>query len=119
MSGSNVNIDANRMSAAENLEFFIENNRFINGIEKNREEYTISQYADDKPLFTNGSQKSLDGILRTFFAYISGMRNNFNKIKIIWMGNITISIEIIHQSQWKFKSVHTQCNLLNMKFLNK
>ena len=64
VSGSNVNIDANRMSAAENLEFFIGNKRFINGIEKNREEYKISQYADDKPLFTNGSTKSLDGILR-------------------------------------------------------
>lgn len=49
---------------AEILGTIIRNNKDIKGIKRGDTEYKISQYADDTSLFTNGSPKTLDGILR-------------------------------------------------------
>ena len=97
----------------------IRNNRDIKGIKINGEEYKISQYADDTSLFTDGSPQSLDGILQTldFFACISGLKINFDKTKIIWIGSKKFSMEVFHHSRWKFDSVHTKFDLLRVKFL--
>ena len=103
---------------AEILGILIRNNRDIKGIKINGEEYKISQYADDTSLFTDGSPQSLDGILQTldFFACISGLKINFNKTKIIWIGSKKFSMEVFHHSRWKFDSVHTKFDLLGVKF---
>ena len=55
---------------AEILGFLIRNNKDIKGITIEGLEQKLSQYADDKTIFTDGSQISLDGIIRIldFFA---------------------------------------------------
>lgn len=63
------------------------NNRDINGIEIDREEYEISQYDDDTSLISDGPASSLAGILQTvdYFAEISGLKINFSKTKLIFI----------------------------------
>lgn len=52
-------------------------------------EYKLSQYADDTSLIFDGSSTSMDGILQDldYFANISGLRINFSKTKMIWIGS--------------------------------
>lgn len=70
---------------AEILGILIRNNKDIKGITIDGKEYTISQYADDTSLVTNGSPESLNGILieLDMFASISGLRINFTKTKMV------------------------------------
>lgn len=49
---------------AEILEILIRNNKIIKGITIEGVEHKLSQYADDKTIFTDGSQISLDGIIK-------------------------------------------------------
>lgn len=55
---------------AEMLGILIRNKRDIKRIEIDREEYKISQYADNTSLISDGSASSLDGIQQTlnYFA---------------------------------------------------
>lgn len=74
---------------AEILGILIRNNKDIKGITIAGEEYKISQYADDTSLVTNGSPESLNGILieLDMFASISGLRINFTKTIMVWIGS--------------------------------
>ena len=74
---------------AEILGNLIRNNKNIKGIIIEGVEYKISQYADDTSLFLDGSPATMDGILQEldFFANISGLKINFSKTKMIWIGS--------------------------------
>lgn len=103
---------------AEILGILIRNNKNIKGINIDGEEYKISQYADDTSLITDGSPKSLDGILQTLdlYANVSGLKINFSKTKIIWIGSKQFSKEVYHHSRWKFTEFDTRFNLLGISF---
>lgn len=103
---------------AEILGILIRNNKDIKGINIDGEEYKISQYADDTSLITDGSPKSLDGILQILdlYANVSGLKINFSKTKIIWIGCKKFSKEVYHHSRWKFTEFHTRFNLLGISF---
>ena len=49
--------------------------------------------ADDTSMFLDGSEKSLDTCLNIlkYFANISGLRINYDKTQVIWMGNMKYS----------------------------
>lgn len=74
---------------AEILGIIIRNNKTIKGIVIDGVEYKLSQYADDTSLIFDGSSTSMDGILQDldYFANISGLRINFSKTKMIWIGS--------------------------------
>lgn len=74
---------------AEILGILIRNNKDIKGITIDGEECKIFQYADDTSLVTNGSPESLNGILIQLdnFANNSGLRINFTKTKMVWIGS--------------------------------
>lgn len=63
------------MLCAELLGTIIRNKKDIKNIKIWDTEYKISYYADDTTLFTNGSPKTLDGILREidFFDNLFGL----------------------------------------------
>lgn len=63
-------------------------------------------YADDTSLITDGSPKSFDGFFQTLdlYANVSGLKLNFSKTNIIWIG-------CKKKSQKKFISL--DANLLN------
>lgn len=73
---------------AEVLGILLRNNKDTKGIIIEGEEYKLSQYADDTTMFSNGSPESLDGILREldYFADLSGLKINFSKTKLVWVG---------------------------------
>ena len=77
-------------------------------------EFKLSQYADDTSLFSNGSPESMDGILRTldYFACISGLRINFSKTKMVWIGSKKFSKEIFHHTRWKIDRESSKFDLL-------
>ena len=81
----------------------IRNNKNIKGIIIEGVEYKISQYADDSSLFLDGSPATMDGILQEldFFANISGLKINFSKTKMIWIGSKIFSRKVFHHSRWK------------------
>jgi hypothetical protein len=49
------------------------------------------------------SPQSIDGILRELdcFANISGLKINFSKTNMIWIGSKKLSKDIFHHSRWK------------------
>ena len=60
----------------------------------------ISQYADDTSIFLDGSDNSLNELLKEldFFAAISGLKVNFDKTQLVWIGakktlkNLTLAL---------------------------
>ena len=94
------------------------NNKDIKGIVIEDEEYKISQYADDTSIISDGSPESMDGILREldFFANISGLKINFSKTNMIWIGSKKFSKEIFHHSRWKLNWSNTNFEMLGIKF---
>ena len=60
---------------AEFLSNKVRNNKSIKGIHINQTEHKISQYADDTSVFLDGSEKSLNEMLKELedFANISGL----------------------------------------------
>lgn len=74
---------------AEILGILIRNEKDIKGINIDGEEYKISQYADDTSIIMDGTPQSYDGILRVldFFAQVSGLKINFTKTKMVWIGS--------------------------------
>ena len=59
----------------------VRNNKAIKGIHINQSEHKISQYADDTSVFLDGSEKSLNEMLKELedFANISGLNINFSE----------------------------------------
>ena len=92
------------MMNARKIELF-RNNKDIRGIRLGDEEYKLSQYADDTSLISDGSPGSMDGILREldFFENISSLKINFQKTKMVWIGNKNFSSEVFHHTRWKLE----------------
>ena len=79
----------------EVLACMIRSNKNIKGITVNGTEYRISQYADDTSLLLDGSSSSLNETLKvlTQFSEFSGLKVNFDKTQVIWIGKKKFSTE--------------------------
>ena len=78
---------------AEILGKMLRTNENVKGININRKELLLSQYADDTQIFLDGSEQSLRealSILDRFYA-ISGLKINVEKTKAIWIGALSNS----------------------------
>ena len=74
---------------AEILSLLIRNNKDIKGIKMSDDiETLLSQFADDTTLFLDGTKKSFETCINclNLFSSISGLRMNYDKTKIIWIG---------------------------------
>ena len=82
---------------AEFLAVKIRHNKNIKGIHINGTEFKISQYADDTSLFLDGSTESLNQTLWELecFANISGLKINFDKTQVVWIGSKKFSTSAI------------------------
>lgn len=60
----------------------------------------------------------MDGILREldYFACIYGLKINFSKTKMVWIGSKKISKEVFHHSRWKLDWNNPTFDLLGVKF---
>ena len=74
---------------AEILSLMIRNNPDVKGIRIDNEENLLSQFADDTTLFLDGSEKSFTEAVSILlkFSLISGLKINFEKSQIIWIGS--------------------------------
>ena len=113
---------------AEILNIKLKNNKNIKGIHINNKEYIISQFADNTTLFLDGSDKSLSNTLKLLeeFPHISGLKVNFEKTKLVWIGSMkysTRSIKTIWKLAWgeiqfKMLGITFHVNLRNMVNIN-
>lgn len=73
---------------AEILGCMIRNSNNITGIKINDHEYRLSQYADDTSFILDGSACSLESTVDVLhqFANMSGLKVNYNKSEIVWIG---------------------------------
>lgn len=103
---------------AEILGIYIRNNKDIKGICIDKEIYKISQYADDTSILLDGSAKSLYSSLYVldYYAKISGLKINFSKTQVIWIGSKKFSKEIFHHSKWKLNWGSQEFTLLGINF---
>ena len=78
---------------AEVLSHVIRKDTNINGIVINKNEFKLSQYADDTQVFLDGTEISLRKTLQTLqsFYQMSGLKINVDKTKAIWIGSMTKS----------------------------
>ena len=62
----------------------------------------ISQYTDDTSVFLDGSEKSLNEMLKELedFANISGLKINFEKTQLVWIGSKKFHTSSI-KTKWK------------------
>lgn len=74
---------------AEILSCMIRNNENIKGIKLREKETLLSQFADDTTLFLDGSERSFTHAIQTIkkFADISGLKMNYDKTQVVWIGN--------------------------------
>ena len=78
---------------AEILGKMLRTNENVKGININKKELLLSQYANDTQIFLDGSERSLRealSILDRFYA-ISGLKINVEKTKAIWIGALSNS----------------------------
>ena len=82
---------------AEILAAKIRSNKNIKGIKINNTEIKLSQYADDTSAYLDGSQTSLEETLNELdiFANISGLKTNFDKTQVVWIGSNKYSTHLI------------------------
>ena len=64
-------------------------------------EYLISQYADDTSFMLDGSPKSLNNtlLILEYYANISGLKLNYAKTKVIWIGSKRFLKDVFHHTQ--------------------
>ena len=91
----------------------IRNNKSIKGMHINQSEHTISQYADDTSVFLDGSEKSLNEL--EDFAYISGLKNNFEKTQLVWIDSKKFDTSSI-KLKWKLLWGKQTFKLLSINF---
>ena len=74
---------------AEILALKIKNNKKIKGIMINKEEYLMSQYADDTLVILDGTEQSLQHCIEEInnFFMLSGLKINLEKTQIVWIGS--------------------------------
>ena len=102
---------------AEILNIKLKNNKNIKGIHINNKEYIISQFADDTTLFLDGSDKSLRNTLKLLeeFSHISGLKVNFEKTKLVWIGSMKYSTRSF-KTKWKLSWGEIQFKMLGITF---
>ena len=101
----------------EILNIKIKNEKNITGIKVKQREYIISQFADDTTLFLDGSEKSIKNTLQLLekFSHISGLKVNFDKTKLIWIGCMKYSSRSI-KTKWKLS--WGKHNLNNLEYIS-
>jgi hypothetical protein len=94
---------------AETLAIKIRNSKQIKGITIENIEYKISQFADDTSLLLDGSESSLNTALDLLhtFALESGLKINYDKTKLIWIGSKKYST---HSIKTKYKLIWGSTN---------
>ena len=102
---------------AEILSIRIRNNENIKGIKIDNTEFKFSQYADDASAFLDGSKTSLEQTLEELekFAEISGLKTNFDKTQVVWIGAKKYSIDSI-KTRWKLSWGANNFKLLGITF---
>ena len=102
---------------SEILAIKIRNNKNIKGIKVNNTEFKISQYADDTSAILDGSETSLNQTLKELsdFAKISGLRVNFDKTHVVWIGIKKYSSQTI-KTKWKLNWGKSDFKLLGIHF---
>ena len=102
---------------AEILAIRIRNNKLIKGIQIGDVEFKLSQYADDLSTILDGSTTSLNNILDELnrFSNYSGLKVNFDKTHVIWIGSKKYSQDSI-KTKWKLSWGATEFNLLGIKY---
>ena len=76
--------------SAEILSLLIKKHKDIKGIRlADNVEALLSQFADDTSLFLDGSQKCFEASISCLenFTKLSGLRMNFEKTQIVWIGS--------------------------------
>jgi hypothetical protein len=99
------------------LSLKIRNNNNIKGITINNYEHKISQFADDTTLILDGTKTSLDETLNILseFAIISGLKVNFEKTKVVWIGRKKFSSDSI-KTRWKLAWNQSTFRMLGIDF---
>lgn len=102
---------------AEILSIRIRKNRNINGIKIGDEELKISQFADDTSMILDGTETSLSETLNELsgFENMSGLKINFSKTQVVWIGLKKYSTDSI-KTRWKLSWGATQFKLLGITF---
>jgi hypothetical protein len=83
----------------------IESKAFSKSINKNKPE--ISQFADDTSVILDGSEESLNETLLEleWFKKISGLKINFSKTQVIWIGSKKYSSDRLCEN-WMILLLH-------------
>ena len=103
---------------AEILSILVRNSKHIKGITIDGEQYLISQYADDTTFILDGSPRSLANTLEIldYYADISGLKLNYSKTKVVWIGSKKFSNTVYHHSRWKLDWGSSSFKLLGINF---
>ena len=102
---------------AEILAIRIRNNKSIRGIKIGDVEFRLSQFADDLSTVLDGSKTSLNETLEELnrFSKYSGLKVNFDKTYVIWIGNKKYSKDSI-KTKWKLSWGINDFKLLGINF---
>ena len=102
---------------AEILAIKIRNNKKIKGIKINDKDFVLTQYADDTTVILDGSEDSLKETLYELdeFAKKSGLKVNFSKTHVVWIGSKKYSTQSI-KTRWKLQWGVTRFKMLGIIF---
>ena len=102
---------------AEILSILIRNNKRIKVLFVNETELKISQFADDTSIFLDGSHRTLNNTLDELdkFANISGLKINYDKTQLVWIGSKKYSSNTI-KTKWKLLWGGHKFKLLGINF---
>lgn len=102
---------------AEVLAARIRNNENISGIKVENKEIKISQFADDTSLMLDGSSLSFTETMKelTQFANLSGLKINYDKTQVVWIGAKKYSSDSI-KTRWKLKWGITSFKILGITY---
>ena len=80
-------------------------------------EFKILQFADDTSIFLDGTSQSLNNTLEELdrFAKISGLKINYDKTQLIWIGSKKYSADAI-KTKWKLLWGGCRFRLLEINF---
>ena len=102
---------------AEFLPTKLRENKNIKGIKIELKEFKISQFADDTTIILDGSDDSLNHTLEELekFSKISGLKINYDKTQIVWIGSKKYSSDTI-KTKWKLSWGKDTFKLLGINF---
>ena len=95
----------------------IRQNKKNKGIYVKDTEFKISQFADDTSIFLDSLNDTLYNTLYELerFAKISGLKINFDKTQVVWIGSIKHSSETI-KTKWKLSRGCQRFRILGINF---